>query len=476
MKIIAKSKRPASQIALEIEVPAETSKQAYEQVVRDLSRRVKIPGFRKGKVPRQILVQRLGSQNIKAEALEKIVQESVQSAIDRESIEVLGNYKIEPTFEELVGNYKPGDALIFSASMDVPPEVKLGDYNTLEVKAEEIKYDSGQVDEFLDRQRSRLATLVPIEDRPAQKGDTVVVDYAGRLQANEDGEEEAISGAEAKDFQIELESGKFIEDLIAGIEGMKIGDIRDIPVKFPEDYAREDLADKAATFNVTLHEIKEKELPELDDELAEEISDFETLAELREHLESQYREKAENQTKSNVEDAITKALVEIAEIDLPETLIEREIEALLKQSLAEMERYGLDINQFLTAERVPQLKEAARPEAMENIKSSLSLKEVAKQKDLEINKEELEKRVADLVEQLSDRKLDMDRVREFVTDDLREELALDWLRKNITVELVPEGTLQPDEEAEEGDSEESGQPAAESTIEVAAEEVADESE
>ncbi|MEM9544037.1 MAG: trigger factor, partial [Cyanobacteria bacterium P01_E01_bin.42] len=279
MKIIAKSQRPASQIALEIEVPAETSKQAYEQVVRDLSRRVKIPGFRQGKVPRQILVQRLGSKNIKAEALEKIVQESVQSAIDQESIEVLGNYKIEPGFEELVGSYKPGDAIVFSASMDVPPEVKLGDYKALEIKAEEIKYDPKQVDEFLDRQRSRLATLVPIEDRPAQTGDTVVVDYAGRLSAAEEGgEEEAISGAEAKDFQLELESGKFIEDLIAGIEGMKIGETQDIPVKFPEDYAREDLADKDAIFNVTLHEIKEKELPDLDDELAEEISDFETLA------------------------------------------------------------------------------------------------------------------------------------------------------------------------------------------------------
>lgn len=472
MKIIAKSKRPASQIALEIEVPSETSKQAYEQVVRDLSRRVKIPGFRQGKVPRQILVQRLGSKNIKAEALEKIVQESVQSAIDQESIEVLGNYKIEPAFEELVSLYKPGDTLVFSASMDVPPEVQLEDYKALQVQAEEIKYDPKQVDEFLDRQRSRLATLVPIEDRPAQKGDTVVVDYAGRLQASADGEEEAISGAEAKDFQLELESGKFIEDLIAGIEGMKVGETQDIPVKFPEDYAREDLADKAAIFNVTLHEVKEKELPELDDELAEEISDFETLVELREHLESQYKEKAENQTKGNIEDAITKALVEIVEVELPETLIEREVEALLKQSLSEMERYGLDINQFLTADRVPQLKEAARPEAMENIKSSLSLTEVAKQKNLEVDKEELEKRVAELVEQLKGNKLDMDRVREFVTDDLRQELALNWLRENITVELVPEGTLTLEEEDEETNaiSDEV------SVVEVEAEEIADESE
>ncbi|MGK7926591.1 MAG: trigger factor, partial [Spirulina sp.] len=412
MKIIAKSKRPASQIALEIEIPPETSKQAYEQVVRDLSRKVKIPGFRQGKVPRQILVQRLGSKNIKAEALEKIVQESVQSAIDQESIEVLGNYKLEPTFDELVGSYKPGDALVFLASMDVSPEVKLGDYKTLAVKAEEIKYDPGQVDEFLDRQRSRLATLVPIEDRPAQKGDTVVVDYAGRLKANESGEEEAISGAEAKDFQLELESGKFIEDLITGIEGMNMGESKEIPVKFPEDYAREDLANQDAIFSVTLHEIKEKELPELDDELADEISEFETLDELQEHLESQYKEKAENETKGNIEAAMTKALVEITEIDLPETLIEQEVENLLKQSLMEMERYGLDVNKFLTADRVPQLKEAARPEAMTNIKSSLSLAEVAKQENLEVDPEELEKRVAELVEQLSDRKLDMDRVRE----------------------------------------------------------------
>ncbi|MEA5470730.1 trigger factor [Spirulina sp. 06S082] len=475
MKIIAKSKRPASQIALELEIPPETSKQAYEQVVRDLSRKVKIPGFRPGKVPRQILVQRLGSKNIKAEALEKIVQESVQSAIDQESIAVLGNYQIEPTFEELVGNYKPGDALTFLASMDVPPEVKLGDYQALEVKAEEVKYEPSQLDEFLDQQRSRLATLVPIEDRPAKMGDTVVVDYAGRLSANEEGEEEAISGAEAKDFQLELESGKFIEDLIAGIGGMEIGETKEIPVKFPEDYAREDLAGQEAIFNVTLHEIKEKELPELDDELAEEISDFETLAELREHLESQYQEKAENETKGNIETALTKALVAIAEVDLPETLVSQESETLVKQSLMEMERYGLDVNQFFTSDRLPQLKEAARPEAMENLKSSLSLAEVAKLEKLEVDKEELEKRVAELVEQLSDRQLDMDRVREFVTDDLRQEVALDWLREKATVELVPEGTLKAEEEeaeAPEPDSETEVEPA----IEVEAETVPDESE
>ncbi|MEM9540225.1 MAG: trigger factor, partial [Cyanobacteria bacterium P01_E01_bin.42] len=197
------------------------------------------------------------------------------------------------------------------------------------------------------------------------------------------------------------------------------------------------------------------------------------------HLESQYQEKAENQTKDNIESATTKALVKIAEIELPETLIEREVEALLKQSLSEMERYGLDINQFLTADRVPQLKEAARPEAMENIKSSLSLTEVAKQESLEVDKEELEKRVAELVEQLQGNKLDMDRVREFVTDDLRQELALDWLRNNITIELVPEGTLEADEEEEEATEETADTPessAEEAVVEVEAEEVTDESE
>ncbi|MDB9312006.1 trigger factor [Spirulina sp. CS-785/01] len=444
---------PASKIGLEIEIPADKSKQVYEKVIKELSRSVRLPGFRQGKVPRHILLQRIGPDRVKAEALEKLIQDGLEQAVEQEKINVLGNYQLISDINELIQTFKPGEPLTFSASMDVPPQPQVGDYKGLSVTAEKKEYDPSQVDEFLDSQRSQMATLVPVEDRRAQRGDVVMVDYQGQLKDENGGKGEVISGAEATDFQLELESGKFLEDLIEGIVGMKPEEMKEIPVQFPEDYAREDLAGVEAIFTVTLHEVKEKELPELDDEFAEEASEFETMAELREHLEKQYQEQAEEATKGNVEAAITDALLKIVQVELPDTMVDRETDVLVQQTAMQMQQYGLDIQQMMSSEIMPQLKENARPEAEKRLKASLALQKIAETESLEVDSEAVEKRVGEIVEQMRDRQLDMDRVREFVNDELKEETALNWLRENITVELVPEGTLSQEAGDEEGEAE-----------------------
>lgn len=468
---VTQEKLPASQLGLEIEIPAETTKKVYEKVVQNLARSANIPGFRKGKVPRQILLQRMGPQRIKEAALEDLVQDSLKQAIQQEAIEALGNYKLVSTYEELISHFQPGEPLTFSASVDVPPEIHLGEYSGLSVKAEETQPDPDSVDNFLEQRRTEQATLIPVESRPAQMGDVAVVDYSGRFAA--EGEEATeISGAQATDFQIELGAGRFLEDIVQGIVGMNPGETKEIPVQFPEDYPREDLAGKSALFTLTLKELKEKELPELDDDFAQEVSEQETLAELREFLDKEFREKAEQETAASKEQALLEALLEKVEIDLPETMIEREVETILTQTAIQMERYGMDIQKLFNAETMPQLRDRSRPDAIVRLKQSLALQEIAKRESLTVEPEAIQAKIKELMEQLSGQNVDPKRVREVVESDLIKEKAIKWLEEHATIELVPKGSLTTEETEKDTPIEATAQEeinAATQTIDVQAE-------
>lgn len=448
---VTQEKLPNSQVGLEIEIPAEKSKQVYEKVVQNLSRTANIPGFRKGKVPRQILLQQLGSQRVKAAALEDLVQDGLKAAVEQEDIKAIGNFQLVTSFEDLIGQFKPGEPLTFSASVDVPPEVKFQDYKGLSVKAEETEYDPADVEKFLEERRNEQATLIPVEGRPARVGDIAVVDYVGRFVPEEGKEPEEISGAKATDSQIELGGGRFIEDLVNGIVGMEVGETREVSVKFPEDYPREDLAGILATFTVTLKEIKEKELPELDDDLAQEVSEFETLAELRDSLETQFKEKAQKATQASKEQAIIAELVTRVEVEFPETMIEQEVENVVRQTVMQLSQMGMDVKNMLTADLVKNMRDRSRPEAIDRLTQSIALEEIAKRESLQVEDAEVEAKVKELMEQLSGQTVDPEQVQEIVKSDLLKEKAVQWLEEQGTVELVPKGTLNPpeDEETEE---------------------------
>ncbi|AFZ45489.1 trigger factor [Halothece sp. PCC 7418] len=443
---VTQEKLPDSQVALEIEIPAEQTKKAYEKVLKDLTHSANIPGFRKGKVPRQVLVQRFGKERLKAAAIEELLQPSIDEAIEQEKIEALGNYQLRSSFEDLTQQYKPGEPFTFSASVDVPPEVQLGDYKTLKVQAEEVKADPEQVENYLQEKREQEATLVPVEDRPAQMGDTTVIDYEGRLE--ESGE--LIEGAQAEDFELELAEGKFIEGMVEGIVGMNPEETKEISVTFPEEYAREDLAGKTAKFTVTLKELKAKELPELDDEFAEDVGEHSTMDQWREALSKQYEEQAEEQTKSNIEEAIVNALIEQTEIELPETMIEQELQTIITQSMMQLAQYGIDPRQMLNEEAVKQMKQRSRPDAIARLKQNLTLQEISKQEGLNPSEEELKAKADEVRKELDEQEQEYDeeRLQEYVEEDLRQEKTLAWLREQAEVELVPEGSLQQEAEAE----------------------------
>lgn len=446
---VTQEKLSGSRIGLEIEIPAEMSKKIYEKVVQDLSRTARIPGFRKGKVPRQVLLQRFGSQSIKQAVVEELIQDGFKNALQQEDIPVLGNYQVLSSFDDLVSKYEPGSAFTFSAAVDVPPEVKLGDYPSIKVQAEENPYDPGAVDKFLDERRSENATLIPVEGRSAQSGDIALVDYTGKYLPLAEGEEALeISGAQVSDFEMELAEGKFLNDIINGIIGMNVGETKEVSVQFPEDYPREDLAGKSTIFTITLKDLKEKELPALDDDFAQEVSEYETLSELRASLEEQFKEQADEGAKNNIETAILKEILNYSEIDLPETMIQQELETILRQTLSQLERYGIDTKKILNRETVAQMQQESRPEAIARLKQALTLEEIGKQRSLTIPPEKMEAEMNKWKEQLKGQQFDPQRLEEVVTSDLMKEEAMKWLVDNVTVELVPAGSLSKEEESE----------------------------
>ncbi len=461
---VTQEKLPASQIGLEIEVPSSKSKQAYEQVIKQFAREINIPGFRKGKVPRQVLLQRLGQTRLKATALENLINDSLQKALEQEKIAAIGTFELSTEFEELLSKFDPEQPLTFSAKVDVEPEVKMGEYTGLQLQAEEAKYDEAQVDEVLAKYRSDKAALIPVEGRPAQLGDMALVDFAGRFADAPFGETPAeIPGGQAEDFQVELSENQFVPGFIQGMIGMNPGETREVSVQFPDEYSSEELAGKPAVFTITLKELKEKELPELDDDFAKEVSEFETLAELRESLETRFKGDQERKTSGNKEKAILEALVELIEVEIPETMLEREVDLLLNQQAAQLKNYGIDINQLFTEENMGPMRERSRPEAIHRIKQSLALAEIAKLESLSVEPAEVAAEVASVRKQFPKGDFDPERLQQFVREDLLKQKTIKWLEEKGTIELLPEGSLTPVVDEDDDDEETSE---ASTTVEV----------
>ncbi|NEP43885.1 MAG: trigger factor, partial [Okeania sp. SIO2H7] len=449
-------KLPGSQIGLEIEIPSEITKNAYERVIQKYTRTANIPGFRKGKVPRQILIQRMGKNYLKAMALDEAIQDGLRKVKEREDIQAIGQFELISEFDDLLKVFEPGKELPLSAKVDVPPEAEIDNYVGLEIKAEEVPYDPAKVDEYLEARRVELATLVPVEGRPAQENNVVLIDYSAKF-APQEGEEKGETIFDTiKDYELELKQGSFIPGFIEGIVGMSTDETKEFEADFPKDYGNEELAGEKAIFTVTMKEIKEKELPELEDEFAEEISEFETLAELRESLEKDYRKKAEEQTELNKEIAVVDELVKVLKVELPQTTIEDEISKIVTQRAIELGQYGLDVSKMLTQEVVAKMRANSREAAIEQLKVDLALKEVAKRESITVDESEIEEEAIKVKKELEGQTLDEDKLYEVLKDNLTEKKTIKWLVERAKVELVPEGSLKAQEEQEEVEAEVDG--------------------
>ena len=427
------SSLPGSRLALEVGVPAGRCKASYEAAVDRLSRSVRLPGFRKGRVPKPVLLQQIGPLRVKASALEDLVDSVLRDAVEQEKVEVLGQPSLSGNFEELLEKFDPAKELVVTLEMDVAPTPTLKSTKGLSAEAESVAYDPARVDELLDQSRRQLATLVPVSDRAAAMGDVAVVSFSGVFSDDKS----AIEGGSANGLDVELEEGRMISGFVEGVVGMKPGDKKDVDCQFPDDYPEETCRGRKALFSISLDELKGRELPALDDAFAQQASDKKTLSELREDLENRLKQDADQRQRNNRHEALLKALVDQLEVELPESLIKEEINSLLQETAAQMAQQGMDVKKLFTPETVQNLAQASRGEATERLQRSLALKALAKAEGISVADKDLEAKIKEVSAGFSDtNKIDPQRLRDAVAEDLLRETLLSWLEENAKLTMV----------------------------------------
>jgi trigger factor len=438
------SPKPGSRVALEVAIPGSRSQACYEAALEKLGRTIKLPGFRKGRVPRPVLLQQIGPLRIRATALEDLVDSACRDALEIGQVAALGRPELSEGFEAVLERFQPGDDLTITVELDVEPSPSLRKTKGLQAEAEALSHDPARVDELLEQSRKQLATLVPVEDRAAAAGDMAVLSFSGVYADTE----EAISGGNSDALEVELEEERMIPGFVQGVIGMAVGDTRTVDCQFPESYPQEDAAGRKARFEITLKELKTRELPALDDAFAQQASDKQTLAELREELEVRLKEDTERRAKAARHDALLNALVEELEVELPETLIQQEIRNLIEQTAGQIAQQGMDVKKLFTPELVRSLMDTSRPEAEQRLRRSLALQALAKAEAIEVAEAELEAKVKEVSRNISQQgNIDPQRLHQVVGDDLLQEKLLDWLEANSTVsEKAPDSA--PDSEAD----------------------------
>jgi trigger factor len=436
---VIQEKRPGSRVGLKIVVEADRVKRSYEKTLRQLEQNIQIPGFRKGKAPRNLVVRQVGRERIMASAVDDLISEAIQQAFKEAQLTPISRFELDDEVGQLLAQFNPEADFSFSGYVEVYPEARVGQYKGLTVTATRVDVKPEQIDQLIDRWRDQRATLLPVEDRPAQLGDVVVIDFAAR-----DAEGNPLDEMTTQDFQLELKEDNFIPGFVAGIVGMQLDETKEIAATFPDDYFRKELAGKTVTFTVCLREIKAKELPELDDAFVQEISSFQTVAELREHLQKRLEQDALRQSEENLETALLNAILETTEVDLPETLIEQETTQLLAQSLQALRQEGIkpgELRKFLSElppETLNQLKERHRPEAIDRLRRTLALSAIVRQEQIAVGSTELDVEVEEVMAAYAQQgqKLDRERVRQAVYEGLLTDKVMAWLKSQTTVNWV----------------------------------------
>ena len=433
---VSTESRPSSRLAVTVTVSGERCTASYEEAIKSLSRSINLPGFRKGKVPRSVLVQQLGGVRIKATALEKLIDNAWRDAIKQESLEPISQPDLSSGFDGLLESFNPGDELTFTLEADVAPTPKLKSTKGLKAEYKAVAYDPSRVDSMIDDSRKQLATVVPVEGRAAQKGDIAVLGFNGTY--NDDGSE--IEGGSADSMDVDLDYGRMIPGFIEGVIGMNVGENKSVDCQFPEDYPKDHARGRKATFAIELKDLKTRELPELDDAFAKQASEKETMADLRKDLEQRLKDDVERRQTSNRHDGLVKALVNQLEVDLPEALIQQESRNLVEQTAAQFAQQGMDVKSLFTPDLIRNLMQNSRPEAEERLRRSFALTALAEAEDIKLDDSAIDTKLDEVKKDLSaDAKVDPERLRQAVMDDLMQEQLMSWLETNSTLtEKAPE--------------------------------------
>ncbi|MGE5418279.1 MAG: trigger factor [Acidobacteriota bacterium] len=373
-----------NEVALEIEVAPDKLDKAMENAYRKVAAKVNVPGFRKGKVPRQVLEAFMGKEAIFEEALEELIPQAYSEAVEETEIEPVSQPKID------VIQMEDGKPLIFKANVIVKPDVKLGQLTGLTVEVPRVEVSEDHVSQRLETMRDRYAKLAKVEgDEAAAMGDILIIDFTGYLG------EELFPGGAGQDYSLELGSGTFIPGFEEQLVGSKTGEEKDVIVTFPEEYHAEDLKGKEARFAVKIKEIKKREVAPLDDDFAKDVSDFETLDELKQDIRKNLEEIAANQRESVTRSRVVASVVELSEVDIPAEMIDNQVEVLVRQFAERLAYQGLKIDDYmkLSGATVDMLHQEFRPQAEQVVRDNLVLEAASKELKMEVTDEDFEKQV-----------------------------------------------------------------------------------
>jgi trigger factor len=411
--------RPGSVVELSIEVPTEEVERAIELAFDHLSPRVRVAGFRPGKAPREILEREIGWPALREHALEHLLPDSIGQAVADNNLQAIDNPKVEvETFERL----QPAK---FRALVTVKPEVKLGDPSAIKAPVREVPVGTDAVDAAIEEIRESLAILVPAENRPVREGDHLVVD----LEVRKDGV--AVDDQPTQNLDLDVNAENLLPGLFDGLSGMSQTESKEIPIHLPDDYRRSDLAGQDVLFAVTVKEIKEHQLPEIDDELAKLSGAGQTLAELRERVEERLRAAADRDAVFAQQKAALDALIESSTFEVPEVIVEDEIEREIRNLAVSLGQQGIDFEKFVEfgGADLQQLREERRPAARDRAAQELVLDALAEQQGIEPSPAHIEAEADRVLEGSEDaeRLKSSDRVRAYVAERMRLQWALLWL-------------------------------------------------
>lgn len=397
---------------LTIEVAAEEVEKAIQEAYLKEKNKISLPGFRKGKVPRKMIEKMYGAGVFYEDAANTLIQGNYPAAADESGIDIVSR----PTIDII--QIESGKPFIFTAEVAVRPEVKLGKYLGVQVTKIDTSVSEDEVAEALEKERNNNARTVTVTDRPAANGDTVVIDFEGFVDGV------AFEGGKGENHSLELGSHSFIDTFEDQLVGKNAEDEVEVNVTFPEQYQAAELAGKPAMFKVKIHEIKTKELPQLDDEFAQDVSEFDTLAEYKEDVKKRLTEQKENEAKRTKEDEAIQKIIDKSEMELPEAMIETQCENMVNEFAQRIAQSGLSMEQYMqfSGLTIEKLKEQVRPEAETRIKSSLVLEQIAKEENIEVTEEDIDAEVTKMAAAYG---MEADKLKEYMGDAEKESMKRD---------------------------------------------------
>ena len=415
-----------NELKLEFTIEAKKFDEGMKKVYAKSAKYINIPGFRKGKAPMSIVEKHYGAEVFYEDTFNEIVPEEYERELKENNIEAVSRPNIE------VKQIGKGQDLIFTAVVQTKPEVKLGKYKGIELKKVEYNVSDEDIDHELGHMADRNSRLVTVEDRPVEDGDITVIDFEGFVDGV------AFEGGKAENHELTIGSKTFIPGFEDQIIGMKIDEEKDINVKFPEEYFSEELKGKAATFKVKLHEIKKKELPELNDDFAKDASEFDTLEELKASIKEKLEEENANKAKYEMEDSAIKAVTEKAEVEIPSGMIETEINNMIQDMETRMSYQGIKMEQYLQmiGKTMEDFKKENEEQAKTSVKTRLTLEAIVKAEKIEASEEDVNAKIEEMAKMYGKTAEELKANEQFVNyvkDSLKNEAVVKFILDNAKI-------------------------------------------